>query len=257
MASQQSHRIKPKSSQQPSRSPVTWPARDLSALGSHLSPSLTSTPLASQHQLFPHCRIFFPRCFGFAHFVNEINLDCVNSTHFKTDLDLSIQPCASPPPPYQALLFNLLFFSHTFHHLLGFPGGVSDKESTCQCKRCKRLGLEPRIGKLPGRRARQPTPIFLPGESHGHRSLVSYSPWGRRARRGWSDLACSHSPSIIPDTLLTSLLFTVCLLPAPTAPLQIFLSVLWLCSYLLSLSPSQLHCFLFHYNIVKNNILLH
>ena len=29
------------------------------------------------------------------------------------------------------------------------------------------------------RRKRQPTPVFLPGESHGRRSLVGYSPWGR------------------------------------------------------------------------------
>ena len=54
-----------------------------------------------------------------------------------------------------------------------------------------------------------------------------------------------------------NLFIVYCLLPAPTAPLQIFLSILWLCSYLLSLSPSQLECFLFHYNIVKNNILLY
>ena len=31
-----------------------------------------------------------------------------------------------------------------------------------------------------GRRAWQPTPVFLPRESHGQRSLVGYSPWGRR-----------------------------------------------------------------------------
>ena len=32
----------------------------------------------------------------------------------------------------------------------------------------------------PWRRARQPTPVFLPGESHGQRSLVGYSPWGHK-----------------------------------------------------------------------------
>ena len=35
-------------------------------------------------------------------------------------------------------------------------------------------------GKISWRRAWQPTPIFLPGESHGQRSLVGYSPWGLR-----------------------------------------------------------------------------
>ena len=33
---------------------------------------------------------------------------------------------------------------------------------------------------IPWRRAWQPTPVFLPGESHGQRSLAGYSPWGRK-----------------------------------------------------------------------------
>ena len=37
---------------------------------------------------------------------------------------------------------------------------------------------DPWVGKIPWRRAWQPTLVFLPGESHGQRSLVSYSPWG-------------------------------------------------------------------------------
>ena len=36
------------------------------------------------------------------------------------------------------------------------------------------------VGKIPWRRKWQPTPVFLPGESHGGRSLVGYSPWGRK-----------------------------------------------------------------------------
>ena len=41
-------------------------------------------------------------------------------------------------------------------------------------------GLIPRLGGSPWSRKWQPTPVFLPGESHGQRSLGSYSPWGRR-----------------------------------------------------------------------------
>ena len=48
------------------------------------------------------------------------------------------------------------------------------------CLQCKRLGFYPWIRKIPWRRARQPTPVFLPGESHGQRSLAGYSPWGRK-----------------------------------------------------------------------------
>ena len=36
------------------------------------------------------------------------------------------------------------------------------------------------MGKIPWRSKRQPTPVFLPGESQGQRSLVGYSPWGRK-----------------------------------------------------------------------------
>ena len=39
-------------------------------------------------------------------------------------------------------------------------------------------GFHPWVGKIPWRRKWQPTPVLLPGESHGWRSLVGYSPWG-------------------------------------------------------------------------------
>ena len=45
-----------------------------------------------------------------------------------------------------------------------------------QCRRLKRYRFSPWVGKIPWRRAWQPTPVFLPGESHGQRSLVVYSP---------------------------------------------------------------------------------
>ena len=48
-----------------------------------------------------------------------------------------------------------------------------------QCRRHKRRGFDPWVGKIPWRRAWQPT-VFLPGESHGQRSLVGYNPWGRK-----------------------------------------------------------------------------
>ena len=47
----------------------------------------------------------------------------------------------------------------------GFPGGTSGKELVCQCRRCKRSEFGPWVGKIPWRRAWQPTPAFLPGDS--------------------------------------------------------------------------------------------
>ena len=41
-----------------------------------------------------------------------------------------------------------------------------------------RHGFDPWVGKIPWRRAWQPAPVFLPGESHGQRSLAGYSSWG-------------------------------------------------------------------------------
>ena len=60
------------------------------------------------------------------------------------------------------------------------PRGTSGKEPTCQCRRRKRCGFDPWVGKIPCRRKWQPTPVFLPGESHGQRSLVGHSPWGHK-----------------------------------------------------------------------------
>ena len=54
----------------------------------------------------------------------------------------------------------------------GFPGGARRKEPASQCRRHR---FDPWVRKIPWRRAWQPTPVFLPGESHGQRSPVGYS----------------------------------------------------------------------------------
>ena len=60
---------------------------------------------------------------------------------------------------------------------VGFPGGASSKEPVCQGRRPKRWGFDPWIRKIPWRRAWQPAPVFLPGESLGQRSPeVDYGP---------------------------------------------------------------------------------
>ena len=59
--------------------------------------------------------------------------------------------------------------------LNGLPGWCSGKESTCQCRRCR---FDPWVRNIPCRREWLPTAVFLPGESHGQRSLVGDSPWG-------------------------------------------------------------------------------
>ena len=58
---------------------------------------------------------------------------------------------------------------------------LSGKESACLCRRCKRPGFDPWVGKISWRKKWKPTPVFLPGEVHGQRRLAGYySPWGRK-----------------------------------------------------------------------------
>ena len=59
-----------------------------------------------------------------------------------------------------------------------FPMWRSGKESACQCRRRKRHRFDPWVRKIPWRRKWQPTVVFLPGKSHGQRSLAGYSAWG-------------------------------------------------------------------------------
>ena len=61
---------------------------------------------------------------------------------------------------------------------LGFPMGTSGKEPVCQCRRHRRHEFDPWVGKTPWKRTWQPNPVSLPGQFHGQRSLLGYSPWG-------------------------------------------------------------------------------
>ena len=45
---------------------------------------------------------------------------------------------------------------------------------------CRRPRFDPWVRKIPWRRKWQPTPVFLPGKSHGQRSMVGYSLWDHK-----------------------------------------------------------------------------
>ena len=61
-----------------------------------------------------------------------------------------------------------------------FESGPILDDGASQVAQWERPGLDPCLGKIPWSRKWQPTPVFLPGESCGQRSLVGYSPLGRR-----------------------------------------------------------------------------
>ena len=88
-------------------------------------------------------------------------------------------------------LWDIILCTNIFSHLLGclftllivsfdaqdFPGG-SDGKSVCL--QCGTPGFDPWVGKIPWRRKWQPTPVLLPGKSHGQRNQVGYNPWGHK-----------------------------------------------------------------------------
>ena len=86
-------------------------------------------------------------------------------------------------PKYSKKFGSLLLTFETYTHFelsfvygqsTGLPRWLSGEESACQCRR---LRFDPEVGKIPWTRKWQPTPVFLPGKSHGQGSLADYSPW--------------------------------------------------------------------------------
>ena len=82
-------------------------------------------------------------------------------------------------------------------------GGTSGKEFTCQCRRCRRCGFYPWVGKISWRRKWQPTPVFLPGKSHGQRSLEDDSPGRLQAlQRVWRDFWLINNSLLVHQNVL-------------------------------------------------------
>ena len=68
-------------------------------------------------------------------------------------------------------------FCHLRNGMWGFPGGSVVKNLPASAGDGQ-TQFDPWVGKIPWRRAWQPTPVFLPRKFLGQRSLVGYSPWG-------------------------------------------------------------------------------
>ena len=82
------------------------------------------------------------------------------------------------------------------HHILpphpctGFPGGLDGKRIYLQCRRSR---FSPWVKKIPWRREWLPTPVFLPKEFHGQRSLAGYSPQGGKESDRTEQLTHTHT----------------------------------------------------------------
>ena len=75
-------------------------------------------------------------------------------------------------------------------------GGANGKEPAYQCRRHR---FNPWAGKIPWRRKWPPTPVSLPGKSHGQRGLMGYSPCGhKRVKYNWPTEQHKHELVMIP-----------------------------------------------------------
>ena len=74
----------------------------------------------------------------------------------------------------------------------GLPRWYSGKVN--QCRKCRKGEFDPWVGKIPWRRKWQPTPVLLPGKSHGQSSLVGCGPWGRK-KLGMTEHMSNQLPS--------------------------------------------------------------
>ena len=81
---------------------------------------------------------------------------------------------------------------------MGFPSAASGKESACNAGDARDTGLIPGLGRFSRRKPWQP--VFLPGESHGQRSLGGYSPWGHK-KSDTTEHECVYICIYIADSL--------------------------------------------------------
>ena len=83
--------------------------------------------------------------------------------------------------------------SYCFWIWIWYSGGNRSKKSTCQCRRCNGLRLDPWVRMIPWKRKWHPTPAFLPGKFHGQRSLAGYSQWSCKEAEELNATEQTHS----------------------------------------------------------------
>ena len=98
-------------------------------------------------------------------------------------------PLPSPTGLVNALMVTFMCrldwvtqYPATWSDILGFPGG-SDGKAPANAGDLRDMGSVLGLGRSPGRRAWQPTPVFLPGQSHGWRSLMGLHSMGSQRVR--------------------------------------------------------------------------
>ena len=98
------------------------------------------------------------------------NRSICHMVHLDSNASSSVQLSCVTPLNTSSISMHVCVF-------MGCPRWLSGKEPHCQCRRHKRRGFDPWVGKIPWRKW-QPTAVLLPGESYGQRSLAGHSSWG-------------------------------------------------------------------------------
>ena len=78
----------------------------------------------------------------------------------------------------------ILLLGDNFTIKMGFPAGSA--VNNLLANQYRKEGFDPWVGKIPWSRKWQPTPVFLPGKSHGQRSLADYSPGDHESQTWFS-----------------------------------------------------------------------
>ena len=150
----------------------------------------------------PMCSIVVIRAIdtftGFPHSGCRLNLP----THFKLDmvmrLILANEMWPSMRLPFSSALVIAAFNqchqpSMIWQQMMGSPGGSAYKESACSTGDTGDADSTSEFRRSSWRRKWQPTPVFLPGEPHGQRSLAAYSPKGCKESDTIEQLSMKHS----------------------------------------------------------------
>ena len=136
-----------------------------SAIGMSMSPPSPALPIPLHPTPSHPSRLRQSPCLSsLRHAANSYWLSLL---HMVIQVSRLLSACTSQTDKPQICLYSF------FH----FPGRTSGKAPTCPCRRRKRPGFDPWVGKIPWRRAWQPSPVFFPGESRGQGSPVGYKPW--------------------------------------------------------------------------------
>ena len=123
--------------------------------------------------------------------------------------------------------------------LWGFPG----KESACQCRSCRSHGFSLCIGKIPWRRTWHHTPVFLPAESPGQRSLAGCSPRGHKGS-DVTEHVCTESFTDSPSWVATGLFSFILIVAIRPRPRKLYYNFACKCF------PSPNTLLMFHSHLI-------